>query len=162
MGNFDNFDRCTPNPYFNFSDSSHDNERNMIGVIINEVYNKYGVCMEYYVTTYDTTYDRIWGEDNNRCYVQNFNVNGFFNLPREDKIWSKFGIEGIDEIVLWVSKRHFEAVSYDKATGKSYKRPQIGDIIKSDYSNYFYEITEVAEDTGQYLQSSQYIWELHM
>jgi hypothetical protein len=160
MGNFDTFNRGE-NPYFDFGDG-YQADKNLISVIINEVYNKYGVCMEYYVTTYDTNYDKVFGEDNDRCYVRNFDVNGYFNLPREDKIWSKFGIEGTDEIVLWISKRHFQAVSIDKETGKSYERPQIGDIIKSDYSNYFYEITEVAEDTGQYFQSNQHIWEVYI
>jgi len=76
-------------------------------------------------------------------------------------VWSKFGIEGTDEIVVWVSKRHFNGASMSPEL-EPYERPQIGDVIKSDYSNYFYEITEVAEDTGQYFQSNQFIWELHV
>ncbi len=160
MGNFDHFNRGQ-NIYFDLSNPKYDNDKALISLTINEYYNKYGVCMEYYATTYDVGYDSVWGEDNNRKYSQYFNVNGFFNLPKEDKVWSNFGIEGTDEIVIWISKRHFTATSINSDTGVSYERPQIGDIIKSDYSNYFYEITEVAEDTGQYLQSNQYIWELH-
>ena len=150
------------NPYFDMSDDTYNADRSLIGVVINEYYNKFGVCMEYYQTTYDTNYDRVFGEDNDRHYARKFDVNGYFNLPREDKIWSKFGIEGTDEVIVWVSKRHFQGASTDPQTLKPYDRPQIGDVIKSDYSNYFYEITEVAEDTGQYFQSNQFIWELHM
>jgi len=150
------------NPYFDLSDDSKfGKDKSLLGVIINEYYNKFGVCMEYYQTTYDTSYDTVWGEDNNRRYIRKFEFNGYFNLPREDKIWSKFGIEGTDEIIVWVSKRHFKAASMTP-TLESYNRPQIGDIIKSEYSTYFYEITEVAEDTGQFLQSNQFIWELHI
>ena len=159
MGNFDNFSR-TQNQYFNFNSEAYNNDKSLIAVMINEVYNKYGVCMEYYITTYDTNYDRIFGEDNNRRYMRNFKFNGYFNTPKEDKMWSKFGIEGTDEVIIWVSKRHFEVASVDSVSGISYMRPQIGDVLKSEYNTYFYEIVEVAEDSGQYLQSNQYIWEL--
>ena len=154
MGNFDNFSR-TQNSYFDFGSDKYKNDKDLVSVIINEYYNKYGVCMEYYITSYDTKYDRVFGEDNNRTYSKMFPVNGYFNLPREDKTWTMFGIEGTDEIVMWVSKRHFDATS-------SQYIPQIGDVIKSEYSSYFYEITEIAEDTGQYFQSNQHVWEFHI
>lgn len=159
MGNFDHFNKCQ-NTYFDFSDEKYDKEKSLVSLFINEYYNKFGICMDYYITSYDTRYDRVWGEDNNRRYIRNFEVTGYINLPKEDKIWSKFGIEGTDEITLWISKRHFNGASID-SKGESY-HPQIGDIIKTEYSNYFYEITEVAEDTGQYFQSNQYIWEITM
>ena len=161
MGNFDDFMRCKRHNYFNFNSPEYDKEKQLISVIINEVYNKYGVCMEYYVVSYDTKYDNIFGEDNDRRFITHFEVNGYFNLPKEDKIWTKFGIEGTDEIIVWISKRHFVGASMTK-NGETYDRPQIGDVIKTDYSNYFYEITEVAEDTGQYFQSQSHVWELHI
>jgi len=159
MAYYDDFSK-DQNPYFDVSSPSYDNDKNLMAITINEAFNKYGVCMEYYITTYDTNYDRIWGEDNNRFYIRSFEFMGKYELPREDKIWTKFGIEGTDEVTLWVSKRHFQAASIDPKDGVSYVRPQIGDIIKADFSNYFYEITEVAEDTGLYLQSNQFIWTL--
>lgn len=160
MGNFDHLNKCQ-NTYFDMSDSKYDKERALISLFINEYYNKFGVCMDYYITSYDVKYDRIFGEDNNRRYVRNFEINGYINLPKEEHIWTKFGIEGIDEVIVWVSKRHFDAASTD-VSGQTYPKPQIGDIIKTEYSNYFYEITNVVEDTGQYLQSNQYIWEISM
>lgn len=159
MGNFEDFSK-DQNPYFDVSSPAYNNDKSLMAVMVNEVFNKFGVCMEYYITTYDTNYDRVWGEDNNRFYIRNFEFMGKYELPREDKIWSKFGIEGSDEVTIWISKRHFTTASIDPNNGVSYVRPQIGDIIKADFSNYFYEITEVAEDTGQYFQSNQFIWEL--
>jgi len=159
MGNFDDFSK-DQNPYFDVSSPAYNNDKSLMAVMVNEVFNKFGVCMEYYITTYDTNYDRVWGEDNNRFYIRNFEFMCKYELPREDKIWSKFGIEGSDEVTIWISKRHFTTASIDPNNGVSYVRPQIGDIIKADFSNYFYEITEVAEDTGQYFQSNQFIWEL--
>lgn len=150
------------NPYFNYMSDTYNTERDMISVMINEAYNKFGVCFVYYVSTYDLKYDRIWGEDNNRRFIRNFNVNGYFTLPKEEKMWSKFGIEGMDDITLWISKRHFDWVSKDKINNEDFPRPRIGDVLRSEYENYYYEIVEVAEDTGNYLQSMQHLWELQL
>lgn len=149
------------NEYFNYDSPKYQNEKDLMSVIINEYYNKYGVCMEYYIVSYNDNYDRIFGEDNDRRYIRNFEVMAFYLLPKEEKMWSKFGIEGLNEITIYVSKRHFTQVSQDDK-GVSYIRPQIGDIIKSDFDNYFYEVTEVAEDTGMFFQSKQHIWEINI
>ena len=161
MGNFDHMN-INGSGFFDFDSPDYDKEKNLVSVIINEAYNKFGVCMDYYITSYDIKYDRIFGEDNNRRYIRSFPVNVFYKLPNEEKTWSKFGIEGTDDITLWISKQHFEYSSIDTKTGISYVRPQIGDIIRSQYNNYYYEITEVSEDTGMFFQSKQYIWELNI
>ena len=156
---YDGFSRGQ-NEYFNVQDPKYGKDKGMIDVLINEYFNKFGVCMEYYITSYDTSYDKIWGEDNDRRFVRSFEIMGSYTLPKEDKVWSKFGIEGIDELTIWVSKRHFVGASTNPKDTSDTWIPQIGDVIKAQYSNYFYEITEVAEDTGQFLQSNQFIWEL--
>jgi len=161
MGNLDHLSMGSSD-YFDVESDKYNNEKQLFSVIINELYNKYGVCMDYYITSYDIKYDRIWGEDNDRRYERVFPVQVFYQLPKEEKIWSKFGIEGTDDITLWISKQHFTYTSIDNSTGESYTRPQIGDIIHSQYNNYFYEITEVSEDTGMFLQSKQYLWELNI
>ena len=159
MANFDfNTGR---NEYFNFDSDKYQNEKDLLSVMINEYFNKYGVCMEFYIVSYDEKYDKVFGEDNNRRYVRNFSIMANYQLPKEEKLWSKFGIEGLNEITLYVSKRHFTQVSKD-GNGVSYERPQIGDILKSEYDNFFYEITEVAEDTGMFFQSKQHIWEINI
>jgi len=162
MGNFDHFNRDRNGEFFNYLSNDYKKEKDLISVMINEVYNKYGVCMEYHIVSYDTQYDAIFGEDNDRRCVRIFKFMGMYSLPKEDKIWSKFGIEGMDEVVCYVSKRHFDGASYDNNTKESFKRPQVGDIVKTGYSSFYYEITEVAEDIGQFLQSSQHVWEIHM
>ena len=138
MGNFDNIS-CDKNSYFDVGNKAYDKDKNLLSLMINEYYNKYGVCMEYYITSYDKEYDKIFGEDNDRKHLRNFSFNGYFTLPREDKLWNKFGITSSDQLTIWISKRHFEAASLDPNTKISYIRPQIGDHLKSEYSNYFYE-----------------------
>ena len=155
-----------PNSYITKrADYQYNNERELYDLMITEVYNKHGVSLSYYITSYDTAYDKIFGEDNNRRFVRKFNFMSFFSLPREEKLWTKFGIDGMDQFSMFVSKRHFrEASTYDykQLSANTYASviPRIGDIIMSDYAQYAYEITEVKEEVGMALLSKQHIWEL--
>lgn len=142
----------------------YNNERELYDLLITEAYNKHGVCMTYYITTYDINYDRIFGEDNDRRFVRKFNFMAFFTLPREEKLWNKFGIAGMDQFSIFVSKRHFKIASrynFDQTSANAYDSyiPQVGDIIMSDYAKYVYEIVEVKEEVGMYLLSKQHVWE---
>jgi hypothetical protein len=157
MSNFSDFNSCS-NDFFKFNSKAYDRDKNLLSLQVNEIINLHGVCMDYYITTYDTRYDRIWGEDNDRRFERNFDFMAMYQLPREDKIWSKFGIEGTDTITMSISKRHFSAASKHPQNGSQHI-PQIGDIIMAKYNNYVYEITEVAEDVGMYLNSKQHVWE---
>jgi len=158
----------TPNGYITKCPSMYDNERRLFDNMITESINQHGVCLTYYITTYDTNYDRIWGEDNDRRFVRVFDFMAYYTLPREDKLWSKFGIEGMDSFSMFVSKIHFQDTStmgHDMVAGNigfgtydSYV-PKVGDIIMANYNKYIYEITEVKEETSMFLLSKQHVWE---
>lgn len=157
MGNFDSFNR-DKNSYFNFKGQEYTRDKQMLSGLVTEAYNKNGVCMDYYITSYDTKYNRIWGEDCNRRFIRNFDFMCYFHLPREEKLWTKFGVEGTDNFPLWIAKKHFRVAS--SQDGGVEHIPKMGDIIRSKYNNYFYEIVEVAEEVGIWLQSKQHIWEI--
>jgi hypothetical protein len=38
---------------------SYNNERELFDVLVTEAYNKHGVCLDYYITSYDKNYDKI-------------------------------------------------------------------------------------------------------
>lgn len=148
--------------------SIYGNERKLISKMISEVYKQHGVCMEYYITTYDVTYDRIFGEDNDRRFVRKFDFMAYYNLPREDRLFSKFGIEGLDSFSMFVSKLSFGGMSTfgnSKVRGNKGKGtyssviPKIGDLVHSRFNNYFFEIVEVKEEQGMFLLSKSHIWE---
>lgn len=141
------------------------NERELFDLWITEAYNKFGVTLTYYAISFDTLHDPLFGEDNNRRIARKFDFMGFYSLPREEKLWSKFGIEGMDSISIFVSKRHFRVTSkhnFAKEEDVQYSEyiPKIGDIVCAQYNNYYYEITDVKEETGMYLLSKQHVWEL--
>lgn len=143
------------NQYFNFN--NYNSDKSMISNLITNAINMHGVCVVYYQTSYDTKYDPIWGEDNNRRYIKKFNIMTYYQLPREDKMWTKFGIENLDNFSMFCSKNHFKVAS--KIDGGVEVIPKIGDIIMAKYNDRVYEVTEVAEDGNVYLQSKEYIWE---
>lgn len=143
---------------------NYNNERYLFDSVVTEAYNKHGVCMTYYIASYNTDYDKVFGEDRNRRFTRKFSIMSFFNLPREEKLWTKFGIEGMDNFSMFVSKMHFkEASKYDAdQVDTEYPSyiPKQGDVIASEYNKYIYEIVEVKEEIGMYLLSKQHVWEL--
>ena len=160
MGNFDSFSR-EKNEWFNYL-TAYDNEKNLYDLMLTEGYNLHGVCLTYYVVSYDKDFNRIWGEDNNRSFERKFDVMSYFELPKEDEQWNKFGIVGLDTFQIEVSQKHFAQASKYSADGVlSYDSyiPKAGDIVKSEYSSFFYEIVEVSQEEEMFLQG-KHSWSL--
>ncbi len=146
----------TKNDYFNF-DTDYTADKRLYKLLLTEAYNKHGNCLTYYVSTYDTTYDQIYGEDVNRHYTRYFSIMGYYQLPVEDEMWTQYGIEGMDNFKVFVSKRHFETASRDNNTADSYI-PKVGDILKASYNGIIYEIIDVGEEEEMFLRE-KHTWE---
>lgn len=139
--NFDHFSRINPTNHFNHFNSTYDNERKLYDLLLTEAYNKHGLSMTYFAITYDTSYDRIFGEDNDRRIMRKFDFQIYMEeLPSETKNFSAFGINTTDVIKGFVSKSHFAVAStYDEngpyddigtsGTMPSIK-PRAGDIVR--------------------------------
>lgn len=176
---YDNYAKKTT--HFNFTNTCHNKDRLLYDKVLAEGYNNFGVPMVYYVVSYDTTQDEIFGEDNVRNAERKFSVMAYYELPREEELWTKFGIEGIDNFHMYLSKKSFEAESttalvtsgaYSLAFSSAFDRvgvdndngtlvydtypsyiPKVGDIIKAEYNDYYYEIVDVGEESEMFLQS---------
>jgi hypothetical protein len=142
-----------PKPGQNLCTSAYDNDRELAAYTLMEKWNMYGVKLTYFQVTYNTNYDRIWGEDGDRHIIKSWDVMSYFELPKENKIWSKFGIEGVNDFSVFMSKMHFKYKTDNYI-------PLIGDIILSQYNDMYYEITEVKEQAPLFMLSQQYAWEL--
>lgn len=156
--------KCVNSSYAG-SVGNYNNERELFDLMVTEAYNKHGVCMDYYITSFDKSYNKIWGEDNNRRFIRRFQIMAFFNLPREEKLWTKFGLEGMDSFNMYVSKRHFwEASQFDdiQTNPQAFDPyiPRAGDYIFSKYNKFIYEIVEVKDEIMMNLLSKQHVWEL--
>lgn len=141
-----------PDGWMNFCKNDYSRDQELVEYLQEEVYDKFGVEIIFYETSYNKKYDRIFGEDNNRHILNYWYVKSFFPLPKEEKTWSKFGIEGMNIFSMFVSKYAFK----DRTNNYI---PQIGDIVQTVFDNKIYEITEVKEETPTFFQSKRYTWE---
>lgn len=163
MGNFDTFQR-TKNSFFHHQDQ-YGNEKTLYSLLLTEAYNLMGVCMDYFTASYDYNDNTVWGEDGNRKFVRKFSFMGYMELPLEQDNWTPFGVEPFDSIKVYISKRHFAAASkydaYDHRQPEltSYSEPRVGDFVKSNYADYFYEIVDVKHQEEMFLQT-KHAWEL--
>lgn len=154
--NIFNYYSALPNQWFSKCSSKYNNEREFMKVVQTEVYNTYGVTCYYYKMDYVINdSDKIWGENNNRKFSQYWsNVQVYYRIQRENKQWNKFGIIGLNDIVMYMSKEHFEFI-----TDGSYV-PNQGDLIQSQFDLKLYEVVEVKEESGMYFLDKRYTWEL--
>ena len=149
----ENFD----NPYFDFSSECYENESKMIDELTTEEINMAGVMGYWYVVDYSLKNERVFGEDNSRTILRKFPfmflVEG---LPIDDKKWSKFGIEGMDNFHIVVAKLGYTQASMMMADGvtPAYepRNPHSGDIFQSTHNNVFYRVLDVKDKGDTMLQ----------
>lgn len=157
MGNFDSFSRFNSGWQFNHFTSAYDNERKLYDLLITEGWNKNGVCCSFFPVSVDTTYDKIFGEDMNQTILNKFSIMAYFDLPKETKQFSTQGQLWVDKFHIYISKKHFDAASRQVLT--SAYLPKIGDIIRSDYNDVYYEVLSVKAEEEQFLQH-KHSWDL--
>lgn len=134
------------------SSKTYSNDRELISMLNMEAWNMFGVKTIFYKVSYDAKYDKVFGEDGNRIVNSEYSIMTYFQLPKENKVWSTFGIDGVNDVSIFTSKEHFRYKTQDEI-------PQIGDILLTQNNNMFYEITEVKEESPTFLLSKQYVWE---
>ena len=160
-----------PNDYIRKCGPRYDNEREIFQLAQMEAYNQRGTPCFYYVVDYDKKYDRIWGEDGSRVITDYYSdVMVYYQFQRDDKLWTKFGIEDMNTFSMYMSKEHFKDITSDRIQTDFLLStdvqitpeyiPKQGDIIQTQYNNYLYEIVERKETNGMFLLSKQYTWEL--
>jgi len=150
-----------PNGWLRKCQSAYDVERELYAVVQMEAYNLHGVELVYYPATYNVSANRIWGEDNNRTYTSAIEIKSYYDLPKEEELWTKFGIEGIDNFHIYVNKMHFNAMTggtglYPISGGYT---PKVGDALMAKYNGHFYEITDVSHEEEMF-QQYKHAWDL--
>jgi hypothetical protein len=77
-----------------------------------EAFNLNGMPCTYHVITFDTQYDPLFGEDNNKRVERAFPVMLYCpETPENNRIWTVFGPEGVNDLIFYVNKEHFEETS---------------------------------------------------
>lgn len=147
---FNDFNDSFPDDDFILGSDNYSADRDLYSTLLTEAYNKFGVPCEYYLSTFDTDHNKIFGEDGNRYFIRKFPVMAYYILPKELELWSKWGIEGLDNFQMSISKKHFSAVC--TSGNYEYIRPKEGDVIQANYNNRYYEIIDVGEEEEMFLQ----------
>lgn len=152
-------DDCTEfdNPYFDFSSECYANESKMIDELVTEAINIGGVQGWWYVVDYSLENERVFGEDNSRTIIRKFPfMFAIDGLPIDDKRWTKFGIEGMDNFHISVAKAGFAQASMMDSDGMTpafkSRNPHSGDIVQSTHNNVYYRVLDVKDRGDTTLQ----------
>lgn len=155
-----------PDDFFQEELSGYNCEKELFSVLQMEAFNNFGVQLVYYPISYGTTYDPIFGEDNDRSVIRNFEIMGYYDLPKENKIGTVFGLDVLDQITVYVNKDHFRQASTYLLSGSGtsgfypeYEKPKVGDLLKPTYNNFCYEIITV-KDTDEMFEKYKHSWSL--
>jgi len=165
-------------PFKNFfqhqASSCYNNEKLLYSKLVGEALLQNGVKTDYYITDYNTSRDQIYGEDTDRTILRKFPVILYYMLPKQDQLFSKFGIEDLDNFKMWVAKDTFAMSSTLQADDATYNFtrgsfpqyvPKVGDLVRSKASSnqVIYEILNVKDSPqdNQFLQSKN-VWEFQV
>jgi len=163
-----------PNQYFQFFDNKrYDADRHLYDALQTEAINQKGNPMMYYRISYDVNYDPLFGVDDIRRIERRFPIKAAFELPKQLENYGGFGLEGLDNFPMYVSKRHFAAASkYPTSgvalyppeltanrTGNQSIEPRVGDLIKSEFNGIYYEVVDSGEEEEMFLEG-KHTWTL--
>lgn len=115
--------------------SKYDNERELYSMWQMEAFNMNGIPALWHVITFDTNYDSLFGEDNNKRVERSFPVMMYIpETPDNIRLWTVFGTEGVNDLIFYVNKEHFKHASMsDVSTADWYNsKPS---IYPSEWSN---------------------------
>jgi hypothetical protein len=150
-----------PSQYIHKGQSKYNTDRTLLDMLNSEFVNQQGMVGEYYVTTYDTEHDNLYGEDNDRKYVRVFDFMFFteemFEPDFSNNMWgiwadntnqidvakvgfleaSKFGSGNTEEDKLEEGYTRRDDLIFNEY------QPHIGDYIRVKNVNLYYEINNV-------------------
>lgn len=133
------------NPYSNYDSSQegflsknqgmYDNEREVYEMLMMEAYNLHGMPALWHIVTFDTAYDPIFKEDNNKRVERVFPIQVYMpETPDNNRIWTLMGIEGVNDFVFFVSKQHFRAASQCEITQDYSGEPNPNGIYETPFT----------------------------
>lgn len=144
-----------PGDFFQKDTSCYDRDKELYTHLQMVAFNSFGVPLTYYVVDYNTSYDTIFNEDNNRTIVREFSCMSYYELPHEDYEASLFGLYELDKFHVYISKEHFAwASTYSNGVSAQFNSvsPKAGDLFRTSYNNHIYEVLLVKQQETQFLQ----------
>lgn len=151
------------NSFWNKDSPCKDNESKLYDSLVTGAYNQVGVPGFWYKVSYSTKNEKVFGEDNDREILRKFEVTYYVDeLPEDNRMYSSFGIFGLDTFHIYISKNHFKQASQFNELGQvvsGIEYPKHGDILQSSHNNTFYEVVEVKDRVEMFLERS-HVWDI--
>jgi hypothetical protein len=92
--------------------TKYDNERELYSMWQMEAFNMNGMPATWHIITFDTSYDPLFGEDNDKRVERSFPVQMYIpETPDNNRIWTIFGAEGVNDLIFYINKEHFKFAS---------------------------------------------------
>jgi hypothetical protein len=147
-----------------------------------------GTFVKYYATSYDPTSDALYHEDNNRTVERYFDVPVMLTFQPENEIYSRFGIQHLDEFEVHVHMSLFMELQYASLrkmcvepacsstehnpvwSQRGYEAfryhgysaaqifPKAGDLLKIEAFDTLYEIESVKDAAPEYQHRWRKYW----
>lgn len=161
------------NPYFNKFTAT--NEQNLVEGLIIEAIQIYGMDIQYIPKTL-VDFDKIYGEDAQRAFLQAFTLEAFFENVEgwmgDKNFLNKFGLNIDKQAVFNIAKKRFDEVVVHEVpidpdnpdagteTVPLLPRPQEGDLIYIPLTHDLMEITFADHEEVFYQLGKIYVWKI--
>ncbi len=98
--------------YMEKTQAKYDNERELYAMLQMEAFNLNGIPATWHIVTFDPSYDPLFGEDNDKRVERAFPVMLYSpDTPSNNSLWTVFGTEGVNDIIVYISQEHFKVAS---------------------------------------------------
>jgi len=127
-------------------DITNTKDRNLFAKVLDERINLYGLSISYMRVDRDAEKDSLYLDDTKPLISARYDMKVHGTTMDEISILTRFGIEDVDETEVILSKNYFEETVGDD------ERPNEGDFIKFNYSGRLFQIADVKDDEGVFLE----------
>lgn len=161
----------------NVNDSAlNSGEQQLISSGIQEIINRYGSTVAYYVNTYDVTNaNNIYGEDPTKAFFGPTNILMYVQLTEDNTVLRRFGFDGDDVITAFIHISSYYATfsslsvypalnqAMEPKAGDVFQMTQYGATRPGDRNGKFFEITERVDQSiseGMNMLGGHYLWKI--
>lgn len=151
-------------------------EQQLISSGIQEIINRYGSTVAYYVNTYDiANADNIYGEDPTSIFFGPTNILMYIQLTEDNVVLKRFGFDSDDNITAYIHiSSYYSAFSslsvytalnqaVEPKAGDVFQLTQYGSTRPGDRNGKFFEITERVDQSvseGMNMLGGHYLWKI--
>ena len=133
--------------FFDANSRCYDSEAALISSLTSEAFGKFGFSVDYYLKDISTNRDKLFGEDALENVIRRFKLNLYTDsVGNLQKAYQLQGMVYEDIIHASCSILHFEEASmynYEGVIEYGIAVPKLGDIIKFNWNDTFYEIINI-------------------